>query len=150
VLEQWTVGSGEAPEAVDSEPSPVVVSDLPIDAAALAALRDAQEEGEPDFVTELIDQFLREAPGQLEALREAVEQGDAQTLAREAHRLKGACSIFGARPMATFCGNLEARGRAGSVQGADAILAQLEGEFSRVRRSLESEKGKTPHQAGRK
>lgn len=150
VLEQWTVGSGEPPEAVDSAPGPAVVSDVPIDAAALAALRDAQEEGEQDFATELIDQFLREAPGQLDALREAVKQGDAQILAREAHRLKGGCSIFGARPMAALCGNLEARGRAGSVEGADAILAQLEGEFSRVRRSLESEKGKTPHQAGRK
>ena len=147
VLEQWTLGSSKAPEALDTDASPVVASDVPIDAAAMAGLREAQEEGEPDFVVELIDQFLRDAPRQLGDLREALAQGDLQTLVREAHRLKGGCSIFGAHPMAALCGNLEARGRAGSVRGADAVLAQLESEFSRVQRSLESEKAKAFHRA---
>ena len=145
VLEQWTLGSGEPSVGADSDAGATLASDGPIDDAALAGLREAQEEGEPDFLTDLIDQFIREAPQQLRALREALAQGDLQTLAREAHRLKGGCNIFGAHPMAALCGNLEARGRAGSLRGADAVLAQLEGEFSRVQRSLESEKAKAPH-----
>lgn len=150
VLEQWTLGPREAPQGPDSGPSVPVASDTPIDATQLAGLREAQEDGEPDFVVELIDQFLGEAPHQLGAIREAVAKGDAQTLAREAHRLKGGCSIFGAHPMAALCTNLEASGRVGSLQGADAVLAQLEREFRRVQRSLETEKAKAPHHAGRK
>jgi signal transduction histidine kinase/DNA-binding response OmpR family regulator len=152
VLEQWTLGSDKESEGVEPDAGVTVASDEfePIDATSLAGLREAQEESEPHFLNELIDQFLHEVPHQLRAFREAVAQGDAQTLAREAHRLKGGCSIFGAHPMAELCGNLEARGRAGSVRGADSVLAQLEVEFSRVRRSLESEKGKAPHHAGQK
>lgn len=150
VIEQWTLASAEAHQEARPDAATPVASNEPIDAAALAGLLDAQEEGEPDFLAELIDQFLREAPRQLDAVRDAVARGEAQALAREAHRLKGGCSIFGAHTMAALCGNLEARGRADSVQGADALLAQLEGEFSRVRRSLESVKVKTPHHAGRK
>ncbi|MCH7895452.1 MAG: response regulator [candidate division NC10 bacterium] len=139
MLENWILRSEGAPEEADAGTTP----DGAIDATVLADLHEAQEEGEPDFITELIDEFLTVAPRQLGALRNAVTQEDAQTLAREAHRLKGGCGIFGARPMAALCGNLEARGRAGSVHGANAILAQLESEFSRVQRSLEAEKGKT-------
>jgi signal transduction histidine kinase/DNA-binding response OmpR family regulator len=153
MLELWILRSGEAPERVEERVHPGadagVAPDQPIDQAAMTGLREAQEEGEPDFLTDLIDQFLREAPRQLAVLRKAVAQGDAKTLTREAHRLKGGCSIFGAHPMATLCGNLEARGRAGSLRGAESVLAQLESEFSRVHRSLESEKGKAPHHAGR-
>jgi HPt (histidine-containing phosphotransfer) domain-containing protein len=83
-------------------------------------------------------------PSQLAAIRQAIVQTDAQALTREAHRLKGVCGIFGARLMEAYCKDLEARGRTGSVHEADAVLAQLDTEFSRVQRELEAEKTRTP------
>ena len=114
----------------------------PIDEATLASLREPQVGGEPDFLIELIDEFLRETPNELAALRAIVAQRDAETLARRAHRLKGGCGVFGARLMTELCGNLEGLGRAGSMGGADGLLAQLESEFDRVRSALEAEKAK--------
>ncbi|MFQ5848530.1 MAG: Hpt domain-containing protein, partial [Candidatus Methylomirabilales bacterium] len=136
-------GVWQWPEADDAGvATPVAPEEPPIDAVVLAGLREAQEEDGADFLTELIDQFLQDAPSQLGVMREAIAKGDAQTLAREAHRLKGGCGVWGARLMAARCRDLEGQGRAGSVAGADAVLAELKREFSRVCKALEAEKRK--------
>ncbi len=135
-------GLSQEPRATESGVAAAVATEEPIDADALAFLREPEHEGKSDFLTDLIDQFLREVPSQLAAIREALAREDAGALAREAHRLKGGCSIFGARLMEARCNDLVARGRAGSVHEADAVLAQLENEFTRVQRALEAEKGK--------
>lgn len=142
LLLRWIGRSGQARKAAIPDPGGPVAPDEAIDAEILASLREPQHEGDQDFLTDLIDQFLCETPQDLAALRKSAAQGDAQTLARKAHRLKGTCSIFGAWRMIELCGNLEGRGRAGSVDGADALLTQLESEFSRVRQALEAERAK--------
>ncbi len=127
----------------DAGTEDTVAADEPIDAAALAFLRDQPDGGDSSFLNDLIDQFLLDAPSQLATIRQAVVQADAQALAVEAHRLKGVCSIFGAHLMEAYCKELEARGRAGLVDEADAVLTQLDNEFSRVQHALEAEKART-------
>lgn len=116
------------------------VKDSPIDTSVLDALRALQEEGEPDIVTELIDLFLQDAPLRLESIRAAIAQKDATALRKAAHTLKGSGANLGAGPMATLCFELEKRGRAGSLEGTEVLLAQLEDEFKRVRHALETER----------
>jgi HPt (histidine-containing phosphotransfer) domain-containing protein len=105
----------------------------------LAGLRELQEEGEPDILAELGELFLEDVPPQLEALREATEGGDASSVERVAHTLKGSCGNMGALKMAAICAELEDIGHSGELERAPAFVERLEAEFARVRRALETE-----------
>lgn len=95
----------------------------------------------PEFLIELIDTFLEDSPTRLLAMREALAEGDAQAVGKAAHALKGGCHYVGAAKLADFCNKLEEMGRAGSLEGMEGYLTELEQEFVRVRTILESEKG---------
>lgn len=117
-------------------------SEAPIDPDALAGLRDLQEEGEPDFLRELIETFLADAAPRLASLREAVARGNATFVEKEAHALKGSCANFGARPMETVCQQLQAAGRSRDLGGAGVLLDKLDVEYGRVRAALTAELSK--------
>jgi two-component system, sensor histidine kinase and response regulator len=63
--------------------------------------------GDPDLLQVLLDAFLAEAPQQLAAVRQALQAGDAPTLRRAAHTLKGSAGYFGARPVIEAAYQLE-------------------------------------------
>ena len=82
-------------------------------------------------------------PAHLAIIRTAIAQADARVLANKSHSLKSSCGNLGATKMTAVCERLETIGRAGSVDGADVLLGELEEEFLRVRRALEAEKRKS-------
>lgn len=106
-----------------------------LDAAALGELR-ASVGDDPDFLAELVAEFLDDAPTQLEALREALVSGDAGGARRAAHTLKGNGSTFGARGLASLCQEAEAAAGAGDLDAVRALVDGLEGEWARVRTAL--------------
>ncbi len=103
-----------------------------VDWAVLDGLRELQEEGEPDFVQEMIDLYLAATPPLLTAIRSAVAQRDAEGVRHTAHTLKGNSSSLGVRQLAALSAELEQKGRSGSVEGAELLLAGLESEFQRT------------------
>lgn len=126
-LERW----GQ-PRPIEPVAAPPVDSTV-IDWAVLDDLRALQDEGEPDFAQEMINLFLESAPLLIEALRGAIDAGDAAQLQRNAHTLKGSSASLGARRVSAVCLELEKLGRAGELAGASKWLAELEHEFNRVR-----------------
>lgn len=115
-----------------------------LDKEVIASLRDLQDEGDPDIIIELSDLFFENAPGKIEAIRGAIERGDAKALHVAAHSLKGSSSYLGASKLSALAKELENMGRAGSLEGAGEKLAQIESEYDRVRSALEVErKGET-------
>ena len=82
---------------------------------------------------------MEDVPPQLEALREATEGGDASSVQRVAHTLKGSCGNMGATRMATICAELEDVGHSGELERASVLVERLEAEFGRVRPALEAE-----------
>jgi HPt (histidine-containing phosphotransfer) domain-containing protein len=66
-----------------------------IDQAQLASLREIQQPGAADLVTELIDLFLNEAASDLKALHDAIVIADAVEIKRLTHRLKGSSANIG-------------------------------------------------------
>lgn len=114
-------------------------ADPVIDPAALDALRDLQEEGEPDILLVLVEMFLADAEPRLVALRHAVGRGDASIVEREAHALKGSCANFGAHAMMALCGHMQAAGRSGDLEDTPALQDELDMEFERVRDALHAE-----------
>jgi len=109
------------------------MSDATIDAATFAEL---QESAGADFVKELVQTFLEEAPAMLAELREALAAGHADAFRRAAHSLKSNSLTFGALALAALARELE-------LGGLDAAhrpnaLDPLEAEYARVARALEA------------
>ena len=149
VLERWVGSIKKTPEQTEEvRPGQAIASGdaASIDEGVLDQMRQLQSEEEPDFLASLIDLFLEDARSHLKALREAVARSDARQLADKSHSLKSSCGNLGAKKMTAICNTIEALGRANSVEGAAALVAQLEEEFSRVRRALEAEKRKSAGQ----
>jgi len=115
------------------------VSPGPLDGEVLATLRELQEEGEPDILEELFELFLKDTPTRLDAMREAVRQGDSEALRRAAHGQKGSSANLGAGQMEALCAELERKARGGAVKDAPALVTQLETEFARVGEAMEAE-----------
>jgi PAS domain S-box-containing protein len=84
------------------------------------------------LLDETIGVFLADAPQQLEAVRAAVVAGDAAAIARAAHALKGAVSLFslGAAYMATRA--LETAARTGVPDRLPTRLAAVERAVTRL------------------
>ena len=111
-----------------------------IDKEVIASLRELQDEGEPDIIIELSDLFFENAPGKIQAIRTAIEKGDAKGLHVAAHSLKSSSSYLGATKLSDMAKELENMGRAGSLEGAKEKLGRLESEYERVRSALEVER----------
>jgi histidine phosphotransfer protein HptB len=103
------------------------MSAAPIDADAFAEL---QASAGKEFVAELVDTFLEEAPRMLEELRSAAAAGRADLFRRAAHSLKSNANTFGATGLGDMARELELGGL--PVEGADAALAALGDEYAGV------------------
>ena len=96
-----------------------------------ATFRELQETAGTEFVAELVDTFLEEAPGMLAALRQACAAGDIDAFRRAAHSLKSNSLTFGAAPLAASARALEL----GGIGSADAIDA-LQRDFAAAAAAL--------------
>ena len=121
------------------ENAPDAMSDT-VDMAVLKGFEDAQIEGEPDLIVELIDLYLADASEKLTAMRQAVTKADEQPLKRAAHSLMGSSANLGARRMASLCEEIERIDGDHWFQEAEALVARLEPEFEFVRQVFSAER----------
>ena len=110
-----------------------------VDLAILASFDEAQEEGEPDFVVELIDLYLTEAPRFFNSIREGIANHDWLTAKRAAHSLRGSSGNLGILQMALIAGALEHVANDQDASAAE-LLQGLEDEFTRVEEILLAER----------
>lgn len=89
-----------------------------------------------DFVVELVDTFLDEAPTMLDDLRRSFGADDADAFRRTAHSLKSNANTFGALALAAMARELELGGIAPVRNTAGAPLDALEQEYARVAHAL--------------
>ena len=87
---------------------------------------------DPEFLAELIDDFLADAPAQLESLREAATSGDATAARRAAHTLKGNSRTFGAGNLASLCQEAETAAGEGDLDAVLSRLDEIDREWRRV------------------
>ena len=79
-----------------------------IDQATFEELK--QMSGE-DFITELIDAFLDDAPNMLSNMESALEAKDVESFRRNAHSLKSNANTFGASELGELAKELEQMGK---------------------------------------
>lgn len=89
-----------------------------------------------DFVRELIDAFLQEAPGMIDELRGAFARADAESFRRTAHSLKSNGNTFGALGFGAMARELELGGMTKARERDGAALAALADEYARVAAAL--------------
>ena len=68
----------------------------------------------------------------------AAARGDADELAKTAHRLKSSSAEVGARRLAQMCKELEVKGRTQALTGVAELAEELVEELELVRHALES------------
>ena len=106
-----------------------------LDDAVLGELRESVGD-DPEFVAELVGDFLADAPTQLEALRVSAASADAVAARRAAHTLKGNSRTFGAGRLASLCQEAEAAAGAGDLAAVVSGMDEIDQEWVRVRAEL--------------
>ena len=89
-----------------------------------------------DMLQTMLQMFEKDAATRLPKLREAVNSGDAETVAAEAHALKGGVGNFFADSAVAAADALEAAGRSGELTNAASLLARLESQLEEVKRAI--------------
>jgi histidine phosphotransfer protein HptB len=99
-----------------------------------ATFAELQEAAGAEFVVELVDTFLEEAPAMLAELRSAQAAQDADAFRRAAHSLKSNSNTFGATALGLMARQLEL----GGMVADPAPLDALEAEYQRVATALKA------------
>ena len=114
--------------------------DVPaVNLTELQAFCSSIDEDSTKILSLLANCYLEEALKLLEAMKLAIAQADTQTLKRVAHTLKGSSANLSAAPLAQLCGRLEGMSTSGELDQASTLLAQIEGEYDRVKNTLQQE-----------
>ena len=104
----------------------------------LTVYAELKETTGPDFVVELVDTFLEEAPGMLSDLRQGRADGNADQFRQAAHSLKSNANIFGAVALAAEARELELTGLNDDPKHDEAALTELEATFTSAAAALKA------------
>ncbi len=111
-----------------------------LDQKTLQSLRQMMGARASQVLAQLINNYLADAPQLLQAIRAAVETGDAAALKQAAHTLRSASANLGATTFSQMCKTLETIGDAGTTAGALAGVLQVEAAYEIVKATLHLER----------
>ena len=130
---------GNALPRPDATPAAPALSQDPLAADTVAALRDLAGESGGAGVRDAVSTFLEEGASRLADLGVAVRDADAVAAERLAHSLAGSSATFGAQLVAGQCRRLEATARSGDLHDAPSLLAQVQRSFGEAVTALREE-----------
>ncbi len=131
--EELVAALKRAKPRADANGGSEAVEYVSLDDGALKNLRDL---GGDEFLDEVIDAFLADAPELVATLRRALDEGSSEELRRAAHTLKSNGATLGATEFAELCRTLEARAKAGELDGAGELVDRVEQEYGALRDAL--------------
>jgi CheY-like chemotaxis protein/HPt (histidine-containing phosphotransfer) domain-containing protein len=103
---------------------PTDISAIPVfDPGIVEELRMIGGPGKSNLFSEMADQFVQQMPAWLEEIKSAASHGDAESVRRHAHKLRGLCRQLGAERLARVCEELESMG---SESDAALMLREVE------------------------
>ena len=110
-----------------------VVEEMPYDRSTAMLSVDGDEE----MLGEMAGLFLQECPRQIEQIVQAYDAGDAKSLARAAHTLKGSAAMFGAEGVRSTALRIEKMGAGNNLAEYGEAMKILEHEVGRLLSALE-------------
>jgi CheY-like chemotaxis protein len=90
-------------------------------------------DGDEEIFKEIIATFLEDAPIQVEKLKKALQEGDANRVERQAHLIKGAALNIGGNGLQAAARELEVAGKDGDLTKAQSLVATLDQEFEKLK-----------------
>ena len=90
-----------------------------------------------DFINELIDTFLDDAPAMIAEIKSALDANNADAFRRAAHSMKSNAATFGAMQLAALAKELEMLGKENKLADSGDKLKALEEAYVSVREELE-------------
>jgi CheY-like chemotaxis protein len=121
MIEKWIAkqGSFQQGEAVasDTEPEQYIFDKV----AFLDRIM-----GDEELANEILGGFLEDVPRKFTALKEALANGDAGLVQREAHTLKGASANVGALALQNVANQIEVAGKSEDLQKVGSFIPKLE------------------------
>jgi HPt (histidine-containing phosphotransfer) domain-containing protein len=91
----------------------------------------------PQFFSDLVKRYAADSEKYLNKLHVAIQESDSEALGEQAHALKGSSRTVGAVRVGEICAELEAIGKGGTVEGAAALMPELESNLIRSIAALE-------------
>jgi hypothetical protein len=107
-----------------------------IDPESLANLRLIGG-GTNEFIAEIAQMFREDTPPRFAEINQCLARGEAPTIGKLAHGLKGAASNFGSQRFRAVAEELEHLAKAGNLAPAPALLTQLQDEYGRILAALD-------------
>jgi histidine phosphotransfer protein HptB len=89
-----------------------------------------------DFINELIDTFLEDAPNMIAEIKSAYAANNVEAFRRAAHSMKSNATTFGANQLAALAKELEMLGKENKLAETGDRLNLLEESYSSVRDEL--------------
>jgi CheY-like chemotaxis protein/HPt (histidine-containing phosphotransfer) domain-containing protein len=107
------------------EPTSASEADVIDEAALLAGI-----DGNRQILRELVRLFLGDFPQRMAEIKQAINRGDGEAVARAAHTLKGSVGNFAAQTAFAAAQNMEAVGKSGNLDVAKQAFLTLEAELA--------------------
>jgi CheY-like chemotaxis protein len=127
--EEEQAGERQHLEAEERNDEPLENIQCPID------LKKAMIEfdSDMDFVKETLRGFLRNVQRQIEIIRTAIKEKNAEVTRQEAHSIKGGAANICADDLSHVAMEMETLAKTGNVDNGQEILVRLENEFNRLK-----------------
>ncbi len=89
-----------------------------------------------DLKLKVVKIFLKDIPGNIEALRNYLKTGEAEGVTLHAHSIKSASACIGGEALQAVAFELEKSGKAGDLETAKILLPELDMEVARLKTAL--------------
>ena len=86
-----------------------------------ATFEELKQMSGAEFINELIDAFLDDAPHMIQNMRAALDNHDAESFRRNAHSLKSNAYTFGATELGALARELEVMGKENNLEVGDRM-----------------------------
>jgi len=127
VLEKWLPKEGAAPSPRTPHSSPTVWD---------PAVMLERVLGDEDLARRILERFREDIPRQIQVLKDFLEAGDASSVERQAHTIKGVAANVGGEALRAVAFEMEKASRAGDLNAAKGRMAELESQFERLRQAI--------------
>lgn len=108
---------------------------MPTSQIDMNTFNDLKDSTGADYIGELIDAFLDDAPNLFAQMKSALENKDAESFRRAAHSMKSNAATFGAMELSTLAKELESLGRENNLEIGNR-LGIMEESFRQVESQL--------------
>src|SRR5215469_1027030 len=97
--------------------------------------------GDENLLQEVLEIFLEQTPKLLKTLRDALARGEAETVERTAHSMKGELGYLGAKEVSQKARQLEELGRGRNLEGAAQVFASFEADIIAIAEAIRRQRG---------